>query len=90
MVEKNVPLTKDAYDACELRCELLLEDSTSGELFATAVYDSNGKGVEQVVDSSRFFVIRVVDGERHAYLGMGFQERSESFDFNIALQDYKR
>ncbi|KAK7206653.1 hypothetical protein BZA70DRAFT_288122 [Myxozyma melibiosi] len=90
VVEKSVPVRAEAYDSSELRCELMLEDGNTGELFATAVYGANGKGVEQVVDSSRFFVIRVVDGERHAYLGMGFQERSESFDFNIALQDYKR
>ncbi|KAK9475632.1 hypothetical protein V1514DRAFT_339620 [Lipomyces japonicus] len=74
----------------KLHCELRLEDANTGELFATAPYLNTGKGVEPVVDSTRFFVIRVVDGQRHAYLGMGFQERSDSFDFNIALQDYKR
>ncbi|KAK9494454.1 hypothetical protein V1508DRAFT_413227 [Lipomyces doorenjongii] len=76
--------------ASRVRCELRLEDSSNGELFASAPYLLTGKGVEQVTDSSRFFVIRVVDGERHAYLGMGFMERSEAFDFNIALQDFKR
>ncbi|KAK9248763.1 hypothetical protein V1506DRAFT_527653 [Lipomyces tetrasporus] len=73
-----------------VRCELRLEDNNTGELFASAPYLPTGKGVEQVTDSSRFFVIRVVDGERHAYLGMGFMERSEALDFNIALQDFKR
>ncbi|KAK9324762.1 hypothetical protein V1517DRAFT_316232 [Lipomyces orientalis] len=76
--------------AGRVRCELRLEDNNTGELFASAPYFPTGKGVEQVTDSSRFFVIRVVDGERHAYLGMGFMERSEAFDFNIALQDFKR
>ncbi|KAK9367260.1 hypothetical protein V1509DRAFT_627469 [Lipomyces kononenkoae] len=76
--------------ASRVRCELRLEDNTTGELFASAPYLVTGKGVEQVTDSSRFFVVRVVDGDRHAYLGMGFMERSEALDFNIALQDFKR
>ncbi|ODQ74660.1 hypothetical protein LIPSTDRAFT_44585, partial [Lipomyces starkeyi NRRL Y-11557] len=80
----------DDAAATRVRCELRLEDNSSGELFASAPYLLTGKGVEQVTDSSRFFVIRVVDGDRYAYLGMGFMERSEAFDFNIALQDFKR
>ncbi|KAK9239807.1 hypothetical protein V1525DRAFT_371626 [Lipomyces kononenkoae] len=76
--------------ASRIRCELHLEDNKTGELFASAPYLVTGKGVEQVTDSSRFFVVRVVDGDRHAYLGMGFMERSEALDFNIALQDFKR
>ncbi|KAK9471117.1 uncharacterized protein V1510DRAFT_368593 [Dipodascopsis tothii] len=71
-------------------CELRLEDAVTGELFAVAPYDPSGRGVDQVLDSTRFFVVRVVDGERRAYLGMGFAERSEAFDFNIALQDFRR
>ncbi|KAK9451806.1 uncharacterized protein V1518DRAFT_409591 [Limtongia smithiae] len=80
----------DGGDTAPLNCELRLEDVNTGELFAMAPYNANGRGVEQVVDSSRFFVIRVVDGPRHAYLGMGFAERNEAFDFNIALQDFRR
>lgn len=44
--------------------------------------------VAQCVDSSRFFAVRVVgEGGRKATLGVGFEERSDAFDFGITLQD---
>ena len=46
--------------------------------------------VEQVVDSSRFFAVRVVDGPRKAILGIGFEDRSDAFDFGVALQEVRR
>lgn len=42
--------------------------------------------VEQVIDSSRFFAVRVVDGKRKAILGIGFEDRSDAFDFGVSLQ----
>lgn len=66
---------------------ILLEDASSGELFAGAPYTSSIV-VEQCVDSSRFFAVRVVgEGGRKATLGIGFEERPDAFDFGIALQD---
>ena len=48
---------------------------TLGDLFAMCPYDITGKSVEAVLDSSRYFVLRVEhdDGEtkRHAYIGVG-------------------
>ena len=68
---------------------ILLEDAKTGDLFAAAPYTSE-RTVEQALDSSRFFAITVVGEGRKAVLGMGFEERSEAFDFSIALQDARR
>ncbi|CAG5981051.1 unnamed protein product [Menidia menidia] len=67
-----------------------LEDKNTGELFAQApVEQYPGSVVEAVTDSSRYFVIRIEDGNgRHAFIGMGFADRGDSFDFNVALQDH--
>ncbi|KAH7911415.1 hypothetical protein BJ138DRAFT_1238440 [Hygrophoropsis aurantiaca] len=69
---------------------LLFEDISTGELFARAEYNPLKPCVEAVLDSSRYFVIRVEDSGKKAYIGMGFQERTDSFDFNVALQDYTK
>ncbi|XP_077386863.1 adaptin ear-binding coat-associated protein 2 isoform X1 [Festucalex cinctus] len=67
-----------------------LEDKNTGELFAQApVEQYPGSVVEAVTDSSRYFVIRIEDGNgRHAFIGLGFADRGDSFDFNVALQDH--
>ncbi|XP_054855371.1 adaptin ear-binding coat-associated protein 1 [Eublepharis macularius] len=67
-----------------------LEDKVSGELFAQAPIDQYpGIAVETVTDSSRYFVIRIQDGNgRSAFIGIGFGDRGDAFDFNVALQDH--
>ena len=72
-------------------CTVMLEDCEAGTLFARCPLDNDKPevSVEPVTDSSRYFVLRVVDSTgRHAFLGMGFNERSDAFDFNITLQDH--
>jgi len=71
------------------KCKVKLEDPNSGELFATC--DVTGSSVEPVTDSSRYYVIKIEDGSgRRAFIGMGFTERSDAFDFSAALQDHAK
>jgi len=67
-----------------------LEDKNSGELFAQCPVDSYPTPVvEQVLDSSRYFVVRIQDGSgRHAFIGLGFADRGDSFDLLVSLQDH--
>jgi len=67
-----------------------IEDPSTGALFAVCPVSNElpETSVEPVADSSRYFVIRVADGERHAFLGLGFVERNDAFDFNVTLQDH--
>ncbi len=72
------------------KCIIKLEDKNSGELFAACpVEEYPSLAVESVSDSARYFVIRIKDDSgRTAFIGMGFVDRSDSFDFNVALQDH--
>ncbi|CDO56977.1 hypothetical protein DV451_001079 [Geotrichum candidum] len=70
--------------------QLRLFDTQSGELFAAAPYTKDGKGIEPVSDSGRYFAVRVVNGTQSAVLGLGFKDRSEAFEFNLALQDFRK
>jgi len=73
-----------------VKTDILLEDPSNGQLFAAAPYVVPGV-VEQVLDSSRFFAVRVQgEGGRKAVLGIGFEERSEAFDFSVALQEVRK
>ncbi|XP_050206097.1 uncharacterized protein At1g03900 [Mercurialis annua] len=79
--------------SCKDRCEIRLEDPASGELFAACfVYPGQRENsVETVLDSSRYFVLKIEDGMgKHAFIGLGFNERNEAFDFNVALSDHEK
>lgn len=46
---------------------------------------------EEVVDSSRYFTIRITDDKtgREARVGIGFRERDFASNFRMSLQDYQ-
>lgn len=76
-------------------CIIRLEDKTTGELYARAfLRDGEPHPVEPVIDSSRYFVLRIeenIGGRlRHAFIGMGFRERTEAYDFQAALHDHMK
>ncbi|WOK95748.1 hypothetical protein Cni_G04455 [Canna indica] len=76
-------------------CIIRLEDKTSGELYARAfLRDGEPHPVEPVIDSSRYFVLRVEENiggrQRHAFIGIGFRERTEAYDFQAALHDHMK
>jgi len=46
--------------------------------------------LEFVVDSSRYFVVKIDDGKRSAHIGVGFRERDDASNFRFSLQEYER
>ncbi|WCJ38303.1 Adaptin ear-binding coat-associated protein 1 [Euphorbia peplus] len=79
--------------SCKDRCEIRLEDPNSGDLFAACFVHPGQRdnAVESVLDSSRYFVLKIEDGRgKHAFIGLGFTERNEAFDFNVALSDHEK
>ncbi|KAL8031588.1 hypothetical protein ABFX02_13G035700 [Erythranthe guttata] len=78
-----------------VECIIRLEDKSTGELYARAfLRDGEPHPVEAVIDSSRYFVLRVeesIGGRlRHAFIGLGFRERTEAYDFQAALHDHMK
>ncbi|RYP37203.1 hypothetical protein DL767_003022 [Monosporascus sp. MG133] len=73
-----------------VKTDIVLEDPSNGQLFAAAPYTAPAV-VEPASDSSRFFALRVQDeAGRKATLGVGFEERSEAFDFSVSLQEAQK
>jgi len=68
-----------------------LLDGGSGNLFAQCAIPGGDYSsyVERVIDSSRYFVLKITNGDRHAFIGLGFEDRNDAFDFNCTLADFK-
>ncbi|KAB5572129.1 hypothetical protein GE09DRAFT_1268749 [Coniochaeta sp. 2T2.1] len=89
LIETATPLPSNPDDE-QLRVDIVLEDPSTGTLFAAAPYTTPAI-VESALDSSRFFALRVQDPSgRKATLGMGFEDRSDAFDFSVALQEARK
>ncbi|ETW07956.1 hypothetical protein H310_02342 [Aphanomyces invadans] len=72
--------------------QIQLRDAKTGALFAACPISKDGPpAVTKVVDSSRYFVLRVVDAKsgRHAFIGIAFEDRNDAFDFNVAIDDHQ-
>ncbi|KAI0150458.1 hypothetical protein GGR57DRAFT_514380 [Xylariaceae sp. FL1272] len=83
-------LSHEQSDEDKVAAAVVLEDPKNGQLFAAAPYTTTAV-VEPVSDSSRFFALRVQDeAGRKATLGIGFEERSDAFDFSVALQEAQK
>lgn len=68
-----------------------LDEKSTGQFFGQCPIDNYpGMAIEAVSDSSRYFVLKLVNEEsgRTAFVGIGFVDRSDSFDLNVALQDH--
>jgi hypothetical protein len=71
------------------------EGSKGSKLFALCSVDILSHPlehyVEAVLDSTRYFVIRVTDEKagREALIGLGFRDREEAGDFRAALAKYE-
>lgn len=65
----------------------------TGDLFLQSVIvaGEHEKFVERTVDSSRYFVLKVVHPQTKnvAFIGLGFEDRNDAFDFNCCLSDFK-
>ena len=67
-----------------------LIDKDTGKLFASCpVKRGDDSAYEKVTDSSRYFALKVVNGAKHAFIGIAFQQRSDAFEFNVTLNDFK-
>ncbi|KAM5454814.1 hypothetical protein MaudCBS49596_002111 [Microsporum audouinii] len=84
-----LPDELEEEESVEVRTDIVLEDGETGALFAAAPYVEPSV-VEHAIDSSRFFAVRVEGEGKKAVLGVGFEDRSDAFDFGVALQEARK
>jgi hypothetical protein len=90
VIETSHDSSSSSSSSPNLKVDIVLEDPSTGQLFAACPY-TDRTAVEPAVDSSRFFALTVRDeAGRKAVLGIGFEERPEAFDFAVALQEARK
>jgi hypothetical protein len=68
---------------------IILTDEKTNQVFAVCQV-TDDSAVEKTLDSGRYFVLRISNAQgRHAFIGIAFNERNDSFDFNVALSEFK-
>lgn len=81
-------------DVGSLKLEHDPKDSGKQGLFAACTLSKSETGlqsVEPVIDSSRYFVLRIEDGTgKHAFIGLGFNDRTDAFKFKASFRDYQK
>jgi len=69
--------------------KIRLEDKDTDSLFKECPIETYpGLAVQSVTDSSRYFVIKTTEEGKSVFLGLGFEDRSDSFDLQTTLHDY--
>jgi hypothetical protein len=90
---KEVTLKVKSLD---VNCTITLFDKETNEVFAECPLPQKPENflssVEPVIDSSRYFVLKIVDpqSKRHAFIGLGFRERTQASDFNAAIDEHRQ
>jgi hypothetical protein len=65
---------------------VLEHDPKDGKKGVFAVCEVSKENVEPVMDSSRFFVLKISNGSgKFALIGLGFNEKNAAFDFKHEL-----
>jgi adaptin ear-binding coat-associated protein 1/2 len=93
LAEVSVRVVRRGDDTGRDEAVIRLETTATGELFAEApVKLPLRTSIEPVIDSSRYFVLRVVDANSgaHAFIGLGFRDREHASDFMAALDDHAK
>ena len=77
--------------------KLINPDGKPFAIFPIKAPGSDGpKSIERTIDSGRYFAILIEDPKtkRRSNIGIGFSERAQAFEFNVAIQrweeQYKR
>mmetsp|Transcript_15998 Transcript_15998/g.24941 ORF Transcript_15998/g.24941 Transcript_15998/m.24941 type:complete len:295 (-) Transcript_15998:938-1822(-) len=82
VMNHNGSSRKDKKLFAECVINLYETDDTTGKLRTMEYY------VQHVIDSSRYFVLRLQNKGRQIFIGVGFRERFDAVNFKECLNDY--